>query len=119
MSKPLDPHLNAAVVSIANRLMPCGWDVSPHAPATYEELVRHWHTNRRICVFDGGSDHTIFADPEVNHAFRAWHDWVHVKHGYDFSMNGEVLTCSQQIQHINLFYGVSATTIRWAKLMEA
>ena len=36
-------------------------------------------------IWSGGSENTIFGDPEVNYAFRAWHDWVHITSQLDFS----------------------------------
>ena len=32
---------------------------------------------RAHVVYSGGSEQTIYGDPEVNFAFRAWHDWCH------------------------------------------
>jgi len=55
-------QLNVAVLTIANRLMPCGWDVGVDAPSTYEELVEHYETTGRIKVWDGASDRTIYDD---------------------------------------------------------
>jgi hypothetical protein len=39
--KPLDPNLNAAIIAIAKRLFPSGFDVSDDAPDTYEKLKAH------------------------------------------------------------------------------
>ena len=45
-----------------------------------------------------GADNTIFGAPEVNYAFRAWHDWCHWMGGFDFSLYGECATCNMQIE---------------------
>jgi hypothetical protein len=41
------------------------------APDTYEKLKAHLDAGERLVVYSGGSQHTIYADPAVNHAFRA------------------------------------------------
>ena len=33
---------------------------------------------------------TIFADPEINVMFRAWHDYVHLKYNLPFNLEGEL-----------------------------
>ena len=42
-----------------------------------------------IPVFDGGCEDTIYSSPRVNHAFRAWHDSLHLILDEDFSLHGE------------------------------
>lgn len=37
-SHPLDIHINLAVLHIASRLFPCGFNVSDDAPQTYDDL---------------------------------------------------------------------------------
>jgi hypothetical protein len=68
---PPDPQLNSAIINMATRLFPAGFDVSDDAPDTYEKLKAHLDAGKRLVVFSGGSQHTIYADPAVNHAFRA------------------------------------------------
>ncbi|MBZ0227979.1 MAG: hypothetical protein K8F58_05935 [Bauldia sp.] len=75
--RPLDPALNAAILHIATRLFPCGFDIADNAPGTYRQLKAHLDAGQRMVVYAGGCDHTIYADREINYAFRAWHDWCH------------------------------------------
>jgi hypothetical protein len=88
--EPLDPNLNAAIISIAKRLFPDGFDISAEAPDTYEKLKAHLDAGKRLVVFSGGSARTIYADPAVNHAFRARHDWCHYTGGHDLTFPGEI-----------------------------
>jgi hypothetical protein len=37
----LDVGFNAAILTIAARLFPCGFDIGPDAPRTYEQLLMH------------------------------------------------------------------------------
>ena len=67
-----------------------GWRASPVAPDTYEGLREDVREHAgRITVWDGGSERTVYGDPEVNHAFRAWHDATHLRHRWDFTLAGE------------------------------
>ena len=88
----LDHRLNVAVLVITRRLLPGGFEISENAPETYYELVRHFESGQRYVVYSGGSEHTIFGDPEVNYHFRAWHDWCHWQGKHDFSFQGEYAT---------------------------
>ena len=68
------------------------------APSSYAALL-HWHRTGqssdsvvygdRIPVFDGGCEHTIYSEPRVNHAFRAWHDSTHLRLEAAFDEHGE------------------------------
>jgi hypothetical protein len=81
--KPLSYRLNAAIMERARGLV---YDVSDHAPNTLDELARA----PRLIVYAGASDRTIYGDPQVNWAFRAWHDNVHKATGLGFDLAGEV-----------------------------
>ena len=41
-------------------------------------------------VWDGGCDSTIYPDARTNHAFRAWHDSIHLANDYSFSREHEI-----------------------------
>lgn len=69
MKGPLDIHFNVAVLHIANHLFPCGFDVSDNAPDTYEKLCAILDAGKRMVVWSGGSEATIYCSPEVNYAF--------------------------------------------------
>ncbi len=115
----LDIHFNAAVLTICNRVLPGGFDVSDTAPATYDELVAHLDAARRMLVYNGASERTIYGDAEVNYAFRAWHDWCHWRGRYDFSYEGERAACAMQGDHLIARYGESPQTRRWRRILEA
>ena len=51
----------------------------------YAFLVR----TRATVIWPGASERTIYGAPEVNWAFRAWHDSVHLARECDFSRAGE------------------------------
>lgn len=114
-----DPHFNAAVVSIAARLMPTGYDVSADAPQTYLDMLRHYLYARRICVWSGASQTTIFGDEEVNWAFRAWHDWCHITLRQPFTLDGEERCAKEQCAHLLRWYGDSPQTRQWMEYVKA
>ena len=69
------------------------------APNTMAELLHWYHSGSgAMPVYSGASDKTIWSSPEVNYAFRAWHDMVHIMFNYDFSFEGEISTARTQIQ---------------------
>jgi hypothetical protein len=116
---PLDPCFNEAVVAIANRLFPAGFDVSHEAPATYEELKALLDARQRLVVYAGGSDHTIYGDPAINYAFRAWHDWTHWTGEHDLTLEGEIAVCQHQQRHLLALYGDTAQSRRWREIVHA
>src|SRR3712207_4164474 len=98
--QPLDSDLNGAILRIASRLFPDGFDVSPDAPSTFEELKAHLDAGNRMVVWSGGSEKTIYVDPTVNYAFRAWHDWHHWRHSLPFTPDGERAVCELQCRDL-------------------
>lgn len=44
----------------------------------------------KLPVFDGSCDTSIYPDAATNHAFRAWHDSIHLADGYSFSREHEI-----------------------------
>jgi hypothetical protein len=105
---PLSTRFNVAVMHIASQLFPAGFDVASDAPDTFEKLVSHVQETGRMLVWNGASESTIFADNEVNYAFRAWHDYCHVAGGFEFTPEGETKACLMQIDHIRAVYGNTA-----------
>ena len=120
--EPLSKAFNIAVVAITNRLHPTGYNVGGSAPSTLQELKAHINTTRRMLVWDGASDKTIYACPETNWAFRAWHNWCHYTHDLKFDKEGdERKACEIQKDHIrlnNLLYGSKAQTDLFCDLIE-
>lgn len=80
------------------------YNVDDIAPNSFEELMRNTGT---IKVWSGASDNTIFHDPAINHAFRAWHDYCHKLLNADFSLQGELLVAQYQanILGVNKLHG--------------
>ncbi|PHP65403.1 hypothetical protein CSC94_18760 [Zhengella mangrovi] len=115
----LDHELNVAAMMIANRLFPAGFDVAEDAPDTYEKLKALFESGKRYVVYSGGSDRTIFGDPEVNFHFRAWHDWCHWKGAHEFTVRGEYDTFRMQHCHLVAIYGDNAMTKRWRRILFA
>lgn len=106
-----------AVLHIASRLFPTGFDISAHAPETYQELVSHVAATGRMLVYSGGSDKTIYADREVNFAFRAWHDWCHLKGNLDTVFDDEAAVCAMQQEHLLHIYGEAGR--KWYAILDA
>src|SRR5258708_3343095 len=75
--QPLSLAFNAEVMTMANKVCPCGYDVDPDYQPTFEGLNEYIERTGRIMVNSKYSENTIFADAEHNYAFRAWHDWTH------------------------------------------
>lgn len=117
MTNPFDRGFNVAVLHMASRLFPTGFDVSNHAPETYRELVSHVSSTGRMLVYSGGSEKTIYDDSEVNYAFRAWHDWCHLKGGFDTVSDGESAACMMQQQHLFQIYGDASR--KWSRILDA
>lgn len=117
--QPLDTNLNVAIAHVALRLIPAGFDVSEHAPPTFDQLTAHLDAGKRMVVFSGGSDVTIYADPEVNWHFRAWHDWCHWRGNHPFSLAGETAVFRMQAEHLIGLYGNGPDVQRWIRIIHA
>jgi len=116
--RPLDPELNAAIVAIASCIFPAGFDVADSAPDTYEELKAHLGAGHRMVVWSGASDATIYGCPEVNWAFRAWHDWCHWQGQHDFTLEGEAATAELQCEQLLGLFGDTPRTRRWQRIIQ-
>lgn len=87
--KPLTPQEMRFVTEQAAKL-PQGWHAAEQAPNTYEELIEDVRLNAgHITVWSGGSDRTVYGDPTINHAFRAWHDSIYVGQRFTFDLEDE------------------------------
>ena len=116
--EPLSKAFNTAVVTIANRLHPTGYDIGDPAPSTLQELQDHINTTGRMLVWNGASDKTIYACPETNWAWRAWHDWCHYTFDLEFDKDGERTACEIQKRHIQLTYGPRPQAKLFCNLIE-
>lgn len=103
--KPMYPHLNTAVTMICNILMPEGFDTTADEYKTdsLEKIYQYYRDEGRVLVWTGASDNTIFGDPSVNHAFRAWHDYIHITKGFAFNVQGERLAYLEHCKQIDLY----------------
>jgi hypothetical protein len=114
----LDIGFNAAVINLAKRTAG-EFRVSADAPQTYEQLIRQIETQGIIAVWNGASEHTIFGDPEVNYAFRAWHDWCHWRGRHFFTPEGERAATLMQCDQLVTLYGDTPRTRYWHRIIEA
>lgn len=73
------------------------------APSSWPELLATRDAAARP-VWDGALDRTIW-QPEINLAFRAWHDATHLAINADFSLAGEIRTCEAQISALHNTFG--------------
>lgn len=105
--EPFSTPFNVAVLRIAKALMPNGFDCSAVAPATFEEACTYYYRTGRVLVSNAHSANTIYGDPEINLAFRAWHDFAHINGQYDFTLEGERATCAAQ-KRLAFSYGRNA-----------
>jgi len=117
--EPLDRRFDTAVLHIANKLCPSGYQASEDAPDTYVKLRAHLDRTKQMLVWSGASENTIFGEPEINWAFRAWHDWCHYYGAHPFTPEGERAVVEMQCSHLLLFYGDSLQTRQWMKILRA
>jgi hypothetical protein len=104
--KPLSGLFNVATMLLCNAVWPQGFDTSEtDAPSSLKALKAEFATRGRITVFGGSSDRTIFDSAEVNHAFRAWHDWAHLALDAPFNLDGETAACDLQARQLVTVYG--------------
>ncbi len=90
-------ELNSKILQIAPRHI-----AKSIAPSSFEELSRLLGT---LVVYSEGSDQTIYGDNKVNHAFRAWHDYTHLRLNAPFTLEGETLVAKSQANHLGGYYG--------------
>ena len=79
------PALNEAIMRQVEGMEE--YRVSDYAPNTEMDLFGH---DGELVVWSGASDKTIYGNPSVNWAFRAWHDSVHLDHGIGLTIPGEI-----------------------------
>lgn len=116
--QPLSKQFNAAVLTMAGLVLPRGFDVLDDAPQTFEALQGYYDKTGRVAVWSGASDHTIFADREVNYAFRAWHDANHLRFAQPFTLAGEMIVADLQKGQLEKRYGKGRYTDFYKALIE-
>jgi hypothetical protein len=67
---------------------------------TFQKHLDRYEETGKIHIWRGASEGTIFASEQVNHYFRAWHDYIHItkRLGYDFI--GETAVCQIQMAEL-------------------
>lgn len=85
-------------------LAPLGFEARAIAPATFAQVMECERSHGRVIVWEGASDGTIYSDPKVNHAFRAWHDACHIAGEHGFTLDGERATCERQIASLRIHF---------------
>lgn len=90
-------RLSKFVVAMAQRIVRVtgvNYEESLVAPSTHEEVMIEWRTaletGKPFRVYSGASDCTIYDAPDVNWAFRFWHDYLHVKHNLGMGIRDEM-----------------------------
>lgn len=119
--------LNGCVIDIAGRIFPDGFDTSPNAalcPSDLNSLSQYVKKARRFLVWSGASDQSIFTFPNVNLAFRAWHDWCHWYGQFNMDLAGEAQTCWMQQDMLRIYVNGSTTVEtsavkHWCAILDA
>lgn len=118
-----DLAFNAAVTTMARKAWRNGYDVSADPSiALAPDPVAQWEQitlTKRVTVYTGGSERTIFGAPEVNYDFRAWHEWTHYILRAPFDLNGELAVAHRQCEDIALVFGHYSRTVQWQRLIIA
>jgi len=119
-TQPRDPEFNAAVLAITANLFPNGFDVvaSEDAPNTWQDLRDHVDRTGRMAVSGSADPEDVFRDDAVYHAFRAWHDHVHLFIGAEFTLFGEACAARCQQAQLAAMFG-EAKANRWMGYVHA
>lgn len=90
---------------------------SEDSPNTYESVRKFWMDEGLFHVFSGGTpvENTIFSSREVQYAYRAWHDSIHMKYEIPFGMQSELAVARLQ-ESIALDAGVAADDAKLLRL---
>lgn len=78
-------------------------EAADSAPGNFGDLMQHGP--KRLVVWAGGSEATIYGDRAVNWAFRAWHDSIHRALKAPFTVEGERLVAIEQARVIGGTFG--------------
>ncbi|SRR6266567_1148719 len=131
MIKLPDPAFNAAVMTMARKVWRHGYDTSDHpsyAPAPGRPGPRyisadHYFADiserRRVTVYTGHSDNTIFGFKEIHWDFLAWHEWTHWALCAPFTLDGELDVAHRQCADLARVYGHGVRTTEWQQVIMA
>lgn len=117
---PVDPALNAAIQVMANITNPSGWDVIPtfeEAPTSLAALLDYADAHGRLGVAAQDAHGQIYDDAGIVEALRAWHDSIHYRWHFTFTVSGEAAATYAHIGQLHTKYGDTPNTRRWAELI--
>jgi hypothetical protein len=92
--------LNDAIKTLARRQKSLSYIVSDFAPQTFEDMIRAYQDSKRLVIWSGASDKTIYGAPEMNYLFRAMHDLAHIQCMADFTLSGETRVALHQMSQV-------------------
>ncbi len=85
------------------------------APATVPELFGAGSVGT-LTVWNGASDGTVFGAATVNHAFRAWHDSLHLATRIGFTVDEEIELGRRQAELVARLSGDRLATLVWLEV---
>lgn len=95
-----------------------GYRASECAPSSFSELQSEFKLSKWTClplrVSCLHSASSIFK-PEVNLAFRFWHDCTHISEGADFARPGEAVVAQEQLRQLEVA-GYKPRSLVWQLL---
>lgn len=116
--RPLDEGFNRAILEMVSTYLPGGFDTTGEEMDSFDTLKTLYRNHGKITVNTGYSDQTIFGAPEVNWAFRAWHDYCHLTGNFPFTAFGEWCASYMQIQQLRYHYPSHPQLERWCRLVD-
>lgn len=93
--------LEKAILHYAPSFIACD-----NAPNTWKDL-KAWHASAKpgepMPVYNGASERTIYSCDQVNFAFRAWHDSLHLLFDKSFSCDDELCIAAKHRDLVTAF----------------
>lgn len=68
---------------------------------TFNRHLERFKQSKTIHIWTGASENTIFGDPKINHFFRCWHDYTHLKYELDYTPLNEIHVCALQMAELD------------------
>lgn len=113
--KILDPEFNRVVLEMSKQVQ---YYVTDHEYKDFDDMKTSYLRDGYLLINRGNSENIIFGVPYVNHAFRAWHDYCHVRNNADFSVDGERLAFEQMVYDVIYKYGSTEQTHWFARILD-
>jgi hypothetical protein len=67
---------------------------------TFNKHLERYQTTGKIHIWTGSSDNTIFGKKRINWMFRAWHDYIHITLGYNYTSINESIVANIQVNQL-------------------